>query len=761
MSIGKRLILTFLAMTSLPLLFIILLNYLNASKVARENSLNELFLVAEGKEAAILEFISSKKSRAVVYAGGEFITSEVERITAIPDRAGRRKAASALNEHLRNNRRPLDPDIAEIHILDLNGLVIGSTDEESLGSDVDRNEPYFLKGRNAPYIQDFQTHAHHGHLNRFIAVAAPVRSSRTGKVIGVLMNGYRDLNFGRLLSGERTLQFGAGTTFDTTSGVTEIYLVNREGFVITPSKRYQEHSADSGHLPLEGQPHVRQCIEQGEETSGEWADHQGKAVFGSTMCMKVEDDWRWALVVEKDRGAALAQTIAMRRQSAFIGFFTLSIVGLIGFVVSRSISDPIRKLHEGVSVIGGGNMDHRVATDSRDEIGGLSRAFDAMVENIRKVTASRDELDREVGMRKKTEEMLMQAELKYRTLFEQSPDGVLLVAPDTGIALEFNDAACRNLGYSREEFAGLRINDYEVLENPEETRSRIATIMQKGEDTFETRHRTKSGEARDVLVSVRQVEISGVHSFLCIFRDITERKRALRDLEDLAVSLERSNEELQQFAYIASHDLQEPLRMVSSYTQLLAERYNDRLDEKAKKYIHYAVDGAVRMQKLINDLLTYSRVGTKGRPPEPVETQSALGEALRNLTVVVRESGAEITNDTLPTINADRSQLVQLFQNLIANAVKFRGKDVPRIHISARESGSEWVFSVRDNGIGIDPQYADKIFVIFQRLHTKEEYPGTGIGLAVCKKIVERHGGRIWFESEPDKGTTFYFTMPK
>jgi light-regulated signal transduction histidine kinase (bacteriophytochrome) len=243
--------------------------------------------------------------------------------------------------------------------------------------------------------------------------------------------------------------------------------------------------------------------------------------------------------------------------------------------------------------------------------------------------------------------------------------------------------------------------------------------------------------------------------------DVTPIREAERRIKAANEDLERSNKELEQFAYVASHDLQEPLRMVSSYTQLLGQRYEGQLDEKAKKYIDYAVDGAVRMQRLINDLLTYSRVGTRGKPLEPTDAHAVLGEAVVNLAATIEESGALITNDDLPTVRTDASQLVQVFQNLLANAIKFRGAEPPRVHVSATDQGREWVFSVRDNGIGIERQYAARVFVIFQRLHTRQEYPGTGIGLALCKRIVERHGGHIWFESEPGAGSTFFFTVPK
>jgi signal transduction histidine kinase len=243
--------------------------------------------------------------------------------------------------------------------------------------------------------------------------------------------------------------------------------------------------------------------------------------------------------------------------------------------------------------------------------------------------------------------------------------------------------------------------------------------------------------------------------------EINRRKEAEAALHKSNEELERSNKDLEQFAYVASHDLQEPLRMVSSYTQLLAKRYEGQLDDKARKFIGYAVDGALRMQRLINDLLTYSRIGTEGKPRAAVDAHAIVGEALRNLAAAIEESGAVVSTENLPIVRADASQLAMVFQNLIGNAIKFRGPEEPRVHVGVADRAGEWVFSVRDNGIGIDPQYADRLFVIFQRLHTRQQYPGTGIGLAVCKRIVERHGGRVWFESEPGSGSTFFFSIPK
>jgi light-regulated signal transduction histidine kinase (bacteriophytochrome) len=243
-------------------------------------------------------------------------------------------------------------------------------------------------------------------------------------------------------------------------------------------------------------------------------------------------------------------------------------------------------------------------------------------------------------------------------------------------------------------------------------------------------------------------------------QDIGERKRAEEVLARQAEELARSNAELEQFAYVASHDLQEPLRMVASYTQLLAKRYRGKLDADADEIMGYAIDGATRMQRLIHDLLMYSRVGTQGNDFELTNCEVVLDSALANLEMAIEESEAVVTRDPLPTVFADSTQLIQLFQNLLSNAIKFHGLNAPAVSVKAEQRGNEWRFSVRDNGIGLEPHYAERIFAIFQRLHSRSDYPGTGIGLAVCKKIVERHGGRIWVESEPGNGATFCFTIP-
>ena len=260
----------------------------------------------------------------------------------------------------------------------------------------------------------------------------------------------------------------------------------------------------------------------------------------------------------------------------------------------------------------------------------------------------------------------------------------------------------------------------------------------------------QSRDELEGLVAERTEALKAANTHLSL--ELEERRRAEQELA-------RSNAELEQFAYVASHDLQEPLRMVASFTQLLAKRYRGQLDADADEFIGFAVDGATRMQRLLNDLLAYSRVGTRRKPFAMIACDSVLRDALANLKPAIEESGAAITHEPLPIVRGDEVQLIQLFQNLIGNAVKFHGQEPLQVHISAKLQDGDWVFAVRDNGIGIAPEQQERIFLIFQRLHHRSEYPGTGIGLALCHRIVERHGGKIWVESEVGKGATFYFTI--
>jgi PAS domain S-box-containing protein len=356
------------------------------------------------------------------------------------------------------------------------------------------------------------------------------------------------------------------------------------------------------------------------------------------------------------------------------------------------------------------------------------------------------------------------AEAKFRGLLEAAPDGMVVVNQGGEIVL-LNAQAEKHFGYRRDELLGQKVKRIipdGFVERVIASGSRTAagTLEQQTCAGIELYGLRKDGSEFPIEMMLSPLESPEGILVTAAIRDITVRREAEAHLAQKAEELKRSNEELEQFAYVASHDLQEPLRMVASYTQLLSKRYKGRLDSDADEFIAFAVDGASRMQRLIQDLLAYSRVGKRGGELVDVSGEEALQQAVINLRGAIEESGAHVTHDPLPRVMADDVQLTQLLQNLVGNAIKYQKPGVPLVHISAARDGEGmWLFSIRDNGLGIDPKFFERIFGMFQRLHKREEYAGTGMGLAICKKIVERHGGKIWVESEPGAGSTFCFTL--
>ncbi len=355
-------------------------------------------------------------------------------------------------------------------------------------------------------------------------------------------------------------------------------------------------------------------------------------------------------------------------------------------------------------------------------------------------------------------EAFRESKERFQSAFLYAPIGMAISSLE-GRILRVNPAFCRMLGHEEASLLRMRWPDFV---HPDEGHI-VARRPTRPAAQTELRLRHKSGAYVPVMWSASVVRDAGGQGQYQISQivDITETKRADEQIRHYAADLERSNRDLQHFAYVASHDLQEPLRMVRGFVELLARRYEGKLGADADEYIQYAVDGAKRMQNLIRGLLAYSRVGTQGKNLEPVDASSVLRQSLLNLRAAIDEQQAEVTCDEMPVIPADDTQLGQLFQNLVGNAIKFRSDTPPKIHVSVADKDHMWQFAVTDNGIGFDPHHANRIFQMFQRLHGANKYPGTGIGLALCKRIVERHGGQIWVESAPERGSTFYFTIPK
>jgi len=437
--------------------------------------------------------------------------------------------------------------------------------------------------------------------------------------------------------------------------------------------------------------------------------------------------------------------------------------------------NPLHALHRGTEIIGKSNLSYKVGTKAKDEIGQLSRAFDQMTKDLSRTTTSVTNLNIEITERQRIEEELRESEEKLRLMFEAAGEGIVVIDMDNNI-LDVNQTLVRMHGFdSKEELIGR--NALELSSEEDRVRARNNTRRRLGRGlrgAIEYNLLKKDGNTFPALVNMAAIRDANGDpiGYIGVFSDITERKRAeeerealLEDLQKVNLKLEESNSDLQDFVYVASHDLREPMRKIASFGTLLQISLDGKLDEDQEENFQFMIDGSNRMQTMVDDLLTYSRVSTKTRPFEQVDLRSVI-EDLKNVelaTLLEETEGTIYILETLPTLYGDSPQIHQLLQNIIGNGLKFRREDVtPEITIRAqRIKGNMVHVEVQDNGIGIDEKYYEQIFIMFKRLHSRTHYEGTGIGLAVCKKIVRRHGGQIGVKSTPGKGSTFWFTLPR
>ena len=386
-------------------------------------------------------------------------------------------------------------------------------------------------------------------------------------------------------------------------------------------------------------------------------------------------------------------------------------------------------------------------------------------DEIELLTAEVKSLRQQLSKMQVVESQRREAQDRYSGILDIAHEGIISIN-ETQQIFVFNHGAETIFGYAADEVLGKPLSILMPSRIADTHQRHMSNFAASSVPTRRMAERTevyglrKDGREFPAEASISKLDEDGRQIFTVILRDISDRKQAEAELQRRTEELERSNRELEQFANVASHDLQEPLRMVTGYVKLLARRYQGQLDADADEFIGYAVDGVDRMRALINDILTYSQLGASGQTSESINLDSIVERVMRNLKDSADEFNATVTWDQLPKLTANATQMGQLLQNLLSNAIKFKGEESPAIHIGSQQQKGEWMFSVRDNGIGIDSQHYERIFSLFQRLHGRNDYPGTGVGLAICKRVVELHGGRIWVEFQISKGTTFFFTIP-
>lgn len=621
-----------------------------------------------------------------------------------------------------------------IHFIDMTGNIVISTVENPAVTDMSDRE-YFkeaLKGNE--FITDvlFGRGSH-----RFIIVFSSPVFDYNHNVIGTVIGSVNLRSIDKII-GDIETSYGK-----------DIYIVDREGYMITESKFLDEliHKGlvkETSRMNIKVDSALYQKALNGGVQEAAYIDYRGVEVFGT---YRWTNNGKWLIISEIDKNELL-KGIYHQLYSIIASLILILAMSIyIALKFTKKIEEPIKHLIKSTSIIQGGNYKHRVdyevVSSGPEELMVLCDAFNEMSATIDSHVRTVEE-----------------SEQTYRALMYYNPDMVFSLDTE-GKVREINSAVTSMLGYEIQEAVGQHISTFIEPGDMEKTSNYVNQALEGKPNNFEIFLMRKDKNALQFSITLFPIITNGIiNGVYGIGKDITKIRLAEDTLIDYSKKLEQSNKDLQQFAYVASHDLQEPLRMVTSYLQLLEKRYKENLDKDAHEFIDFAVDGAKRMQKLIRDLLNYSRVSTQGNEFKLVNSQEVLERVLRNIEHKIREKDVQITSDPLPMIVGDENQLVQLLQNLIVNGIKFNDKEKSHIHISAEKKDTNWIFSVKDNGIGIREEYQERIFTIFQRLHTRDEYEGTGIGLAICKRIMERHDGLIWVESKGKGGTTFYFSVP-
>lgn len=669
------------------------------------------------------------------------------------------------------------------------GLIIASTDPSKEGL-YRESETYFLRGKTVTYVDKVTYWPSLG--STAMHLSTPISTPR-GRTIAVL-DGHADLaEMSDIIS-----------SFNELSQSEDTYLVNGSNFFVT-EPRFGKDYALRKALHSDG---VETCL-AGRSGTGAYRDYRGVAVLGA---------YRWipnldlCILTEVDQSEAFAPIEALQRSIIGFGTAIAVLVTFLGVLFGQSLTRPLRQLERAARAIGEGELDQTIDVRTPDEIGELAASFNDMVTRL---SASNEMIEHSLHLMRsletagqKLQRVHDEGEV-YSTIAQEITalgyELVLMRMTADGQYLELSHVTiAQHLLREAERLAGLSIAGIRERMDSEGLIGQVMGdgdplyIADMGEALAETLGGLSAETAGEIIAlfglptavyvplqtdaavfglmvvlgsDLAEHDLPAIGTFAGQVSNALENARLYQELRAWGRELEervdertellrRSNAELEQFAYVASHDLQEPLRSISGFLQLIERRYHERLDDEGREFIDRAVAAAKRMQTLIEDLLDFSRVGTRAGNLAPVPAGKCVAAALYSLHQAIEDSGAELTiQEDLPTVLADEAQLTRLFQNLIANAIKFRSERPPKIHVAAHETDGFWRFEVRDNGIGIKKEYHQRIFQVFQRLHSREDYSGTGIGLAIVKKIVERHGGQVWVDSKPGEGSTFYFTL--
>jgi|GEM_PF-2361999 len=731
MPIRTKLVILFLAVVLIPLLFAESLFYSNAKTALQQTITADLNVISHFKAHEIHLLLDRLKMRAVDFSSDGLIKDCAEKINS-----GSMAAKNQLFIHLSTNKKPLESLLESIDIIDPEGKTISSTDPARIGFNA-AAEKYFIRGRENIYVCDMRLE------NKIpvLTIAVPLKSIRSPKkIIGVLINRYNMSTLNNILNYAQPSDSKNLNNSVNIKKTLEILLVNKDKMMLTKSLFGEDTQL---RLKVDTYP-VKCALEENKEVSGLWPDYRGIPIVGSSEILTISD-FKWIIVSKQDIKEAFAPIDRLKKTAYIIAILAIITTSIIAMTVSQSFSKPIMDLQKGARMMGAGNLDYRVETKEKNELGVLAQALNNMAEDLKK-------------------------SISYnRSLIEASLDPLVTISSE-GKITDVNEATIKVTGISRENLIGADFADY--FTEPEKARDGYKEVFSKGVVTdYPLTIRGKDGKLMDVLynASVYKDAEGNILGVFAAARDITERKKMEDNIKKLnetlrqrVIDLNNANKELETFSYSVSHDLRAPLRAIDGFSDAVLEDYFDKLDDTGKKYLTIIRKGAQDMGQLIDDILDFSRFSKKELAASLIDMNNLVNEILEELKLTCAGRQIQFNIGSLPLAYGDRPMIRQVLVNLLSNAVKFtQSKEKTIIEISGQSGENENIYSVKDNGAGFDETYADKLFGLFQRLHAADEFKGTGVGLAITQRIINRHGGKIWAKGKINEGAEFYFSLPK
>lgn len=749
MKLPPKLTIFFLLLSILPTAIVGYLAYENGRRTIMQKAKDHLVSINIFKSNELKRWVEDNQSSIEELVQRPLVRQHAEALAkhGTSDPVYRKAKASIVEDHLKPRLK--DENFFELFIMcPRDGIISASTDEKQEGKYQD-SYPYFIEGKKRTHVQG--VYYSPALEQPAMTIGTPIKDKQ-GNLLGVLAG---RLNLGEL-SKIIALQSGDSQTEDT-------YLVNTFNFFVTEPRFGQGYALKKG---------VRtKAVEaglSGRDGVDFYKGYRGMPVIGAYKWLP---DFRMCIITKIDEAEAFAPIVHLAWVITGIASAISLAAGLLGIFFARTITRPVRQLAAGAEKIGGGNLEYRVGTASKDEIGGLSRAFDRMTENLKLITVSRNDLIKEIEKRELAEKTLRATSSRQEAILSAVPDIIM----EVDVNKVYTWANQPGFDFFGEDVVGKEAAFY--FEGEQETYETAKPLFNGSENTIyiESLQRRNDGQKRLLAwwCRVLKDDSGNVTGALSSARDITEHEQAEEEIRKLndeleqrvrnrTAQLEAANKEMEAFSYSVSHDLRAPLRAVDGYTRILLEDYAANLSKDAQSICGNIREGAQRMGRLIDDLLAFSRLGRAEMQASPIDMQTLANSVFFELTTSEKRESVDFRLQALPGAKGDPTMVRQVWMNLISNALKFSSKrEGPIIELGCHEEAKETIYYIRDNGAGFDKQYIHKLFGVFQRLHSTREFEGTGVGLAIVRRIVQRHGGRTWAEGEIDKGATFYFSLPR